>query len=678
VGTQDKHADSIQPAVGRHASMKTQARFKVGDQVVITTKRSLGSLGWLSGSRPSFGSASNFQDAANEEPEENPSGVVVDVDVAGQTVAVCIKGRTCKVSNADVQKDARVAANSNAMKFAHVANKGTSIGELSLIYNVHMRENVEAVEDSVVYEISRRCFKAIVCHLGSHKEHEIEQFANLLDEVSILQLLLRGERMELARNATGRHKFAAGEVLLKEGEPRTLPQWYIVERGDCQVFRMVGARKDILGKVQRGGHFGERSVLRGEAFSDCSVVAGPCGVTCLTIDANILIEHRELFLDPDGAEGLDVNSTVSEYIRKIGNSASRNGRRTSIQVRSQEVHMHRLDTIKFLGRGGFGAVSLVRDRVRGDLYALKKMSKGMIVQSGMERRIVSEREIMARIDSPFLMRFYRSFKDDQFVYFLLEVAMGGDLLHVRRDKRQLFEKDNPRGKTIAFYVGCVTLGLQHLHEHNIVYRDLKPENILLTTQGYAKLCDFGFARFCFRKSFTFLGTPDYMAPEMIDMPHKHDHMVDWWALGVMTYELWTGSTPFCSDVEYDNAEEQVLCIRRAQNMGISEKALPRDCPREARDFMKQLVKISPTSRLGAKGGANAVMEHSWFNKLDLNFEALKLSLVEPPFEREDMPDVKELPALDVRPDAGPSPEEKGQEDLFVHYQGHGSGWDRPF
>jgi len=285
---------------------------------------------------------------------------------------------------------------------------------------------------------------------------------------------------------------------------------------------------------------------------------------------------------------------------------------------------------------------------------------------------------MARIDSPFLMRFYRSFKDDQFVYFLLEVAMGGDLLHVRRDKRQLFEKDNPRGKTIAFYVGCVTLGLQHLHEHNIVYRDLKPENILLTTQGYAKLCDFGFARFCFRKSFTFLGTPDYMAPEMIDMPHKHDHMVDWWALGVMTYELWTGSTPFCSDVEYDNAEEQVLCIRRAQNMGISEKALPRDCPREARDFMKQLVKISPTSRLGAKGGANAVMEHSWFNKLDLNFEALKLSLVEPPFEREDMPDVKELPALDVRPDAGPSPEEKGQEDLFVHYQGHGSGWDRPF
>lgn len=343
---------------------------------------------------------------------------------------------------------------------------------------------------------------------------------------------------------------------------------------------------------------------------------------------------------------------------------------------ANELGMDRLDVVKVLGRGGFGAVTLVRDKVLKDGYALKKMSKGLIAQSGMEKRLVAEREIMTRIDSSFLLGFFRSFQDDQFVYFLLELAMGGELLELRRKRPELFEKDKPRGSSIGFYIGCVTLGLQHLHEHLIVYRDLKPENILITSDGYAKLCDFGFARFCFRKSHTFLGTPDYMAPEMIDPPHRHDFMVDWWALGVMTYELWTGTTPFCGG-EADDPEEQVLAIRRSQNSGLPFRTLSGDCSAQARDFMKRLTIINPEKRLG-RTGASELREHPWFREVNVNFEEMAACLRAPPYVLAEPPDLENLPALSWRPNSPATPEEEAEADLFIRYVDDGSKWDASF
>jgi len=499
----------------------------------------------------------------------------------------------------------------------------------------------------------------------------------------MLTPLLRGERQELARNATGRVTFQAGDMALIQGKVREYPQWYIVERGDCLMHRMVEGpagfaqqqQREELGRLQRGGHFGERSLLRGDPVAEISVTAGPCGMTCLAIDGEVL---RGLNLGSAGDCGQfgaqDVSRTASDYEShkvKCGGY-----RRDSLCIVGRELQMTDLEGVKVLGRGGFGAVSLVRDKIRKDAYALKRMSKGQLVEQNMQRRIVAEREIMARIDSSFLMRFYRSFRDDQFIYFLLEAALGGDLLQVRREHREIFEGDSPRGYGVAFYVACIAAGLEHLHDHQIVYRDLKPENVLLGPSGYAKLCDFGFARFCFRKSYTFLGTPEYMAPEMIDPPHRHDLMVDWWALGVMTFELWSGSTPFSIEDSHDqDPQEQVFAIRRAQNSGMPERMLPRGVPPAAKDFLRKLMRVSPSSRLGCRGGASEVGQHSFFEAVGLDFEALKALKVDPPFKPKVL-DAASLPALPERPDA---PIQEGEDQsLFTHYDDDGSGWDAAF
>jgi len=662
--------------IGRYASMKGQEKLKPGDQVIIHTKKA---IHWVGSRGKLFSNKFTLEDMPEDEPQqqqpdEKPGGVVVDVD--GDTLTIISQGRTCKVKASEAHKDT-TSAKSVGNKFSNVATRGTSLGELSLIYNVYNREDVEAVEDSLVYEISRRAFKAVVKHLGSHKAQDIEDFTNLLDEVPILTILLRGQRMDLARNATGRSVFKPGEVIFEQGKARRYNQWYIVEKGDVEVTRVKDGQLTSIAKLHRAGHFGERLVLQGRPHSECTVTAGTCGATCLTIDAAIL---KALRLDREDRSGfyLDMKASLEDYYRRSSTGAlSCIGHKDAINARSKEVSMDRLDTIKVLGRGGFGAVSLVRDRIRKDVYAMKKMSKGKIADQGMERRIVSEREIMARVDSPFIIRFFRSFKDKQFVYFLLEVAMGGDLLHLRQEHGDIFEHDSPRGSAVAFYIACISLGLQHLHDNSIVFRDLKPENILLTDQGYAKLCDFGFARFCFRKSYTFLGTPEYMAPEMIDVPHRHDRMVDWWAVGVMAFELWSGSTPFNGGGEED-PEEQVLDIRRSQNMGPPERSLPRDCSKDARDFIRQLLKVSPASRLGCKAGFADIQQHPWFTRMNFGWEALRRGSLASPYQKQDAPDVASLPALDIRPDAPPSPEEKEDAELFMEYKDDGSHWDAPF
>merc|ERR1719359_635410 len=116
---------------------------------------------------------------------------------------------------------------------------------------------------------------------------------------------------------------------------------------------------------------------------------------------------------------------------------------------------------------------------------------------------------------------------------------GGHLLSVMEKHREVLLNDNPRGSASMFYTTCVSYALEYLHERNIMYRDLKLENVLLDAERFAKLCDLGFARFVHGKSNTQAGTPDYMAPEVIDPPHAHDTMVDWYALGVMCCELLT-------------------------------------------------------------------------------------------------------------------------------------------
>mmetsp|Transcript_43253 Transcript_43253/g.108654 ORF Transcript_43253/g.108654 Transcript_43253/m.108654 type:complete len:354 (-) Transcript_43253:50-1111(-) len=324
-----------------------------------------------------------------------------------------------------------------------------------------------------------------------------------------------------------------------------------------------------------------------------------------------------------------------------------------------EVEREDLTRIRFLGRGGFGSVDLVREREGEVRYALKKMSKGLIQQNELCEQVCWERDLMLMVDSPFIIHLFRTYKDDQHIYFLLEAAIGGDLFKRVKNSPELFKQDNPRGSNSAFYAACITLALQHLHERHIVYRDLKPENVLLDSRGYAKLCDMGFARFVLGKTNTLAGTPEYMAPELIAFPHTHDEKVDWWALGVLVFELIAGQTPFEDEGVHD-PHEKLLSIHRSQTQG--ELRYPMTCPNYLKSFVSRLLRPLP-HRLGCEGGAEAVKAHSWFGRLKFDFEALRNG---------------ELPSPWTPPPltgSGPAEDPGG---LFVRYEDDGSTWDEDF
>jgi len=542
---------------------------------------------------------------------------------------------------------------------------GNSHGELSLIYNTRLGATLKARENSVLYVISRIDFKAVF----KTAEREVEEFAKLLDEVHMLSPLLISQRFEVARNATGRASFAPGERALHQGKPRLAgAQWYIVEEGEAEVSREVpDGPPEKLGTLQRGGHFGEWSLLRGEASAAVNVDAGPHGLRCVLIDGDILKgldlanQNGEVF----GLPRLDMDARDYELQKN-----KRGAKRDTLQLAGQERQLCTLTAVKVLGRGGFGKVTLQIDPCSGERYALKQMSKGKIAEQDMTRRIAAEREIMSLMDSAFVARFYRSFRDDQYVYMLLEAVLGGNLLDVRHQNPELFRSDRPRTSSTAFYVGCIVAALEHLHSHSIVYRDLKPENVLLDDQGYAKLCDLGFARFCFKKASTFLGTPQYMAPEMIDVPHKHDMKVDWWSLGVMTFELIAGRLPW-TEPNTEDVHVLVQEFRRQQDAGLSYDIFPRDCSGPVRDFIERLTRVSPGSRLGSSRDAEEVREHAWFKAAKLDFEALHERRLRAPYEPRISVPERPLP----KDDFGLVGED---EDLFAVYEDDGTSWDAHF
>lgn len=202
----------------------------------------------------------------------------------------------------------------------------------------------------------------------------------------------------------------------------------------------------------------------------------------------------------------------------------------------RDIKLTDLRVIATLGVGGFGRVELVQ--TNGDSsrsFALKQMKKSQIVETRQQQHIMSEKEIMGEANCEFIVKLFKTFKDKKYLYMLMESCLGGELWTILRDK------GNFDDATTRFYTACVVEAFDYLHSRNIIYRDLKPENLLLDEKGYVKLVDFGFAKKLQtgRKTWTFCGTPEYVAPEVI-LNRGHDISADYWSLGVLMFELLTG------------------------------------------------------------------------------------------------------------------------------------------
>ncbi|RTG89471.1 cGMP-dependent protein kinase 1, partial [Schistosoma bovis] len=181
-----------------------------------------------------------------------------------------------------------------------------------------------------------------------------------------------------------------------------------------------------------------------------------------------------------------------------------------------------------------GKVYLNKDKRQ--CFALKKLKKHYIVETKQQEHVINEKNILMETNHEFIVKLYRTYKDQRYLYILLEVCLGGELWTLLRNSTAFDDS------TARFYSACVVEALNYLHRRGIVYRDLKPENLLLDSQGFCKMTDFGFAKRIGygNKTWTFCGTPEYVAPEVI-LNKGHDFTVDFWALGILMFELLTGT-----------------------------------------------------------------------------------------------------------------------------------------
>lgn len=268
-----------------------------------------------------------------------------------------------------------------------------------------------------------------------------------------------------------------------------------------------------------------------------------------------------------------------------------------------------------LGTGSFGRVQLVRHLPSGRYMALKKLRKTEVIRLKQIEHTNSERRLLAAVrDHPFLVQLIGTAQDEGYLYVLMEYVGGGELFSLLRKVKTL------PNFVAQFYAAQVILAFQHLHSQNIIYRDLKPENILITKEGNIKIVDFGFAKEVSDQTWTLCGTPDYLAPEII-LSKGYGRAVDYYALGVLIYEMLAGFPPFYHDNH----------LKLYDNIVHAEARFPNSFDPIARDLVQRLIEKNPSKRLGVQAdGIEGIKNHYWFK--DVNWDMLQACIIRAPYK----------------------------------------------
>ncbi|KAK5778225.1 hypothetical protein RI543_003884 [Arxiozyma heterogenica] len=305
-----------------------------------------------------------------------------------------------------------------------------------------------------------------------------------------------------------------------------------------------------------------------------------------------------------------------------------------------KVSPQSFEKIRLLGQGDVGKVYLVKEKSTNRLYALKIFSKKEMIKRKKIKRVLTEQEILATSDHPFIVTLYHSFQSEDYLYLCMEYCMGGEFFRaLQTRKSKCISEDDAR-----FYASEVTAALEYLHLLGFIYRDLKPENILLHKSGHIMLSDFDLSvqandptnkipskrvvvtqnsmvdTKVFSDGFrtnSFVGTEEYIAPEVI-RGNGHTAAVDWWTLGILIYEMLFGTTPFKgsnSNETFCNILKNEVIFNNNNNNGNHSVEISRNC----KDLIKKLLCKNEAKRLGSKMGAADIKRHPFFKKVQWSF-----------------------------------------------------------
>ncbi|CZR54487.1 related to cAMP-dependent protein kinase type 2 [Phialocephala subalpina] len=295
-------------------------------------------------------------------------------------------------------------------------------------------------------------------------------------------------------------------------------------------------------------------------------------------------------------------------------AAKQAGNHSSERTTKGKYSLANFEVLRTLGTGSFARVHLIQSKYDSGFFAIEVWKKEQIINMKQVEHICDERRMLSKIKHPFLMTLWGTFQDSKNLYMITDFIEGGEMFSLLR-KSQRFP--DPVAK---FHAAEVILAIEYLYGENIIYRDIKPENILLDRHGHLKLCDFSFAKEIEDITWTLCGTPDYLAPEVLSSK-GYNRSVDWWALGILIYEMLCGYTPFWDGGSAARIYENILKCR--------VKYPPYIHP-DAKDLLQRLITADLTKRLGnTHGGAQAIKCHPWF--AEVTWERLAKKDIDPPY-----------------------------------------------
>jgi len=534
---------------------------------------------------------------AVREPDNCPPILDANSDRDLMFDSVCPKER--KTSNPELEIPRSEGAGDAPL--LRILSRGEVFGEETFCEKKCMAQSLVAQTDATICRVG---YDELCLALRGHCEHtpplswilQRNRVKRCLQSTFPFNAVCSGI-LDIVVEAFQTEEFAPGAVLLERASAEDLEadrrpsvksdhsvrrQLFLVIAGEA-VRRCPGKPPEPLSIWT---HFGmEEMILDRSPKADITAAASGCIVMTLT---------RERFRQAMGAVFDEVQMKM--WYRQM-------------HLELKDVTRHSV-----LGRGQFGTVHKVGLRGLEKQYALKRISKARVIELEQQSSIGLERDILQECCYPLVVRLISTFQDDVSVYLLMEKLGGGDLFTAIRDIGILNEEQ------ILFFQASIVLMLEYIHSRGIIYRDLKTENIMLDDRGFLKLVDFGC---CTRKArtYTFIGTPEYIAPEVI-RGTGYSKQVDWWGAGVILYEMCCGPLPFgegCSDpldVFREILEKPLEISPRVQS--------------EASDLMECLLERSPEQRLGSSTvhWKNEVRRHPFFQGLQWD-AIVDLSIVPP-------------------------------------------------
>lgn len=357
-----------------------------------------------------------------------------------------------------------------------------------------------------------------------------------------------------------------------------------------EVFDLDGVSEELTGFVTNGAFPPNVPEIAVDG-SDESDASDACN------DGSFLDEFPEAY----GPTSLKGPSNGTHHNRTMSQGTVEVPIGDMLKAKSAKKTASDFSPLRMLGAGAYGKVLLVKENSTGRLYAQKQLKKASIVIE--QRRVeqtMSERQILEACRHPYIVKLHYAIQDNHKLYLLLQYAPGGELFTHLASER-MFSED-----VAAFYIAQMATALRHLHSQGIVYRDLKPENRLLDESGHLLLTDFGLSKNAEGDSScnSLLGTPEYMAPEVL-MGKPYDYSVDWWSLGAVMFDLLTGSPPFTG-----NNHKRII-----EKITTKKLPMPYYLSEDAKDLLRRLLRKEPSKRLSWQQW-ETIKKHRFFRKLN--------------------------------------------------------------